>query len=371
MCYAPNELNTTYDVSAQPLPRDRATVAQLSQFDALIDVRTPSEFAHDHIPGAWNLPVLSDAERAHVGTLYKQISPFEARKVGAALVSANIARHLEGPLRECPHKWRPLLYCWRGGQRSASITQVLREIGWNAQQLAGGYKAFRHAVLADTPVLVQRMRYRVICGLTGSGKTRLLHRLRERGAQVLDLEGIAAHRGSVLGGLPDRPQPSQKMFESMLWARLRELDPRRPVYVESESKRIGRLQVPQSLMDCMWASECVRIQADAGVRAALLKDEYAHFFADVDSLHRQLDCLVELHGHDTIARWKALGARGEWDVLVEELLLQHYDPAYNRSTIAHYPLLPDGRVLRIDRASDEAYMAAAGALVEEPTETIA
>jgi len=371
VCYAADELKTTDDVSAQPLPRDRATVAQLSQFDALIDVRSPSEFALDHIPGAWSLPVLTDAERAEVGTLYKQCSPFEARKRGATLVLANISRHLEGPLRDCPHRWRPLLYCWRGGQRSASITHVLREIGWNAQRLVGGYKAFRHAVLADTPALVQRMRYRVVCGLTGSGKTRLLHRLHERGAQVLDLEGIAAHRGSVLGGLPDRPQPSQKMFESMLWARLRELNPQRPVYVESESKRIGRLQLPQSLMDRMWASECVHIHADAGVRAALLKDEYAHFFADVDSLHRQLDCLVELHGRETIARWKTLGERRDWDALIAELLLRHYDPAYNRSTAAHYPLLQDGRVLRIDCASDKAYSAAADALVEEYTETSA
>lgn len=363
MCYAVRASHTIDDVSTQPLPRDRATVAQLSRFDALIDVRTPSEFALDHIPGASNLPVLSDDERAQVGTLYKQVSPFAARKVGAALVTANIARHLEGPLRDRPRQWRPLLYCWRGGQRSASFTHVLREVGWDAAQLAGGYKTFRHAVIEETPALAQRLRYRVVCGLTGSGKTRLLHRLRDCGAQVLDLEGMAAHRGSVLGNLPDRAQPTQKMFESLLWERLRALDPARVVYVESESKKIGRLQVPQSLMDCMWASACVRIDADARVRASLLKHEYAHFLADVAALHRQLDRLVVLHGHQAIARWKDLAAAHEWDALVEALLQRHYDPAYGRSIVSHYPRLVDATVLRIDSDTDQAYLDAASALV--------
>jgi tRNA 2-selenouridine synthase len=332
-------------------------------------VRSPSEFALDHIPDALNLPVLSDAERAHVGTLYKQVSPFAARKVGAALVTANIARHLEGPLRDHPRAWRPLVYCWRGGQRSGAMNLVLREIGWDARQLTGGYKAFRHAVLADTPVRAQGLRYRVVCGLTGSGKTRLLHELSERGAQVLDLEGLAAHRGSVLGGLPDHPQPSQKMFESLLWARLGALDPARVVYVESESKKIGRLQVPQALMDCMWGSECVRIDADAPVRAALLKHEYAHFFADPQTLNRQLDCLVAMHGHGVISRWKDLAAGGEWDALVEDLLQRHYDPAYGRSIVSHYPRLAGATVVRIDSPAQAAYADAAKALAEAFQET--
>jgi len=358
-------------VSAQPLPRDRATVADLSRFDALIDVRSPSEFALDHIPGAVNLPVLSDEERAHVGTLYKQVSPFAARKTGAALVSANIARHLGGALREHPRQWRPLVYCWRGGQRSGAMNLVLREIGWDARQLTGGYKAFRHAVLAQTPALVQRLRYRVVCGLTGSGKTRLLHRLREHGAQVLDLEGLAAHRGSVLGSLPDHPQPSQKMFESLLWAQLGELDPERVVYVESESKKIGRLQIPQALMDCMWASECVRIDAEPRVRASLLKEEYAHFFGDPQALNRQLDCLVPLHGHEVIARWKELVAAGDWDALVEDLLRRHYDPAYSRSIVSHYPRLPAATVLPIDGDARTAYTEAAKFLAQAPMESAA
>ncbi len=364
MCYALRVATPNDDVSEPPVPRDRATVAQLSQFDALIDVRTPSEFALDHIPGAINLPVLSDLERAHVGTLYKQVSPFAARKVGAALVSTNIARHLEGPLRDHSRLWRPLVYCWRGGQRSASFIHVLREIGWDARQLVGGYKTFRRAVVAGLPAMAQRLRYRVVCGLTGSGKTRLLQRLREHGAQVLDLEGLAAHRGSVLGNLPDRRQPSQKMFESLLWAALRELDPGREVFVESESRKIGRLQVPQGLMDCLWGSECLRLDVAVHVRAELLKHEYAHFFDDVDTLHRQLDCLVALHGRETIARWKDQATRGAWDALIEDLLVRHYDPAYGRSIVSHYPRLADAAMLRIDSADAEVYAQAARALAQ-------
>ena len=361
---------TPIHVSDQPLPRHRATVAHLPQFDELLDVRTPLEFALDHIPGACNLPVLSNDERAQVGTLYKQISTFTARKVGAALVSANIARHLEGPLRDKPRDWRPLVYCWRGGQRSRALTYVLREIGWDARQLDGGYKAFRRAVVADTPELAARFDWRVICGMTGSGKSQLLRTLGELGAQVLDLEGLAAHRGSVLGGLPAAPQPSQKMFESLLWRRLRQLDPARPVYVESESKKIGAIQVPQGVLERMWQSECVLVQTAMSARIELLKQEYVHFLDDPRALGVQLDRLVALHGHAVIDRWKTLAVDGDWNVLVEELLVQHYDPTYSRSIGAHYPRLPQARTLRVDSSDRHAFLAAAGELVNRVPEPV-
>ena len=345
--------------------RDRATLAQLSEFDELIDVRTPSEFALDHIPGACNLPVLSDEERAQIGTLYKQVSTFAARKMGAALVSANIARHLEGALKDKPRVWRPLVYCWRGGKRSGSITHVLREIGWDARQLDGGYRAFRRAVVAQTPELVQPLRWAVICGLTGSGKSRLLRTLDELGAQVLDLEQLAVHRGSVLGNLPGAPQPAQKMFESLLWDRLRRFDPRRPVYVESESKRIGALHVPQPLLDAMWRSECIEVRAATATRVELLKQEYAHFLRDTAALGRQLDCLIALHGRDTIAGWKQLAAAGQWDGLVEALLLRHYDPAYSRSIVSHYPRLPAARRVEVAGGDEGVFRKAARAVLED------
>jgi tRNA 2-selenouridine synthase len=350
--------------------RDRATVAQLPEFDDIIDARTPAEFALDHIPGACNLPVLSDDERARVGTLYKQVSPFSAKKLGGALVTANISRHLEHSLHDRPKSWRPLVYCWRGGKRSGAFTHVLREIGWDARALEGGYKAFRRTVIAELPVLCARFRWRVLCGLTGSGKSRLLGMLERLGAQVLDLEQLAAHRGSVLGNLPDEPQPTQKLFESLLWERLRRLDPARAVYVESESKKIGAVQAPQALLDAMWGSPCVQLVAERATRVRLLKDEYAHFLSDAASLGRQLDCLVQLHGHDTIERWKQMAAAGEWDALVTDLLDRHYDPAYTRSILSHYPALPRAQRVRVDSADEQSFVAAARAMLEESLEPV-
>lgn len=354
-----------------PPARDRASVGRLSQFDDLIDARTPSEFALDHIPGARNLPVLSDDERARVGTLYKQVSPFAAKKLGAALVAANIARHLEVSLLDRPKSWRPLVYCWRGGKRSGAFTHVLREIGWDAQALEGGYKAFRRAVLVELPALARRPQFRVLCGLTGSGKSRLLVTLERLGAQVLDLERLAAHRGSVLGNLPDAPQPTQKMFESLLWDRLRRHDPSRPVYVESESKRIGTLQVPQALLDAMWKSPCVQLTVDRATRVQLLMAGYAHFLADPATLGRQLDCLVALHGRAAIDRWKAMAHAGEWEPLVAELLERHYDPAYTRAIVSHYPQLPHARQVAIAAADEPSFVRAAGEVLEDSVETVA
>jgi tRNA 2-selenouridine synthase len=358
-------------LSQTPTPaRDRASIAQLPEFDDIIDSRTPSEFALDHVPGACNLPVLSDDERARVGTVYKQLSPFEAKKLGAALISANIARHIESRLLAKPRTWRPLVYCWRGGMRSASFTHVLREIGWDARALEGGYKAFRRAVIAELPVLAPRLRWRVLCGLTGSGKSRLLVTLARLGAQVLDLERLAAHRGSVLGNLPDAPQPAQKLFESLLWDRLRGFDPARPVFVESESKKIGVLQVPQSLLDSMWAGECVEVSVSRATRVQLLKQEYTHFLEDPQSLGRQLDCLVPLHGHATIERWKRSAAAGDWDALVAELLERHYDPAYTRSIGSHYPGLASGHRIEIDSPDEQAFVQAARSLMEDALEPV-
>jgi len=354
-----------------PPARDRATVAQLPEFDEIIDARTPAEFALDHIPGARNLPVLSDSERAHVGTLYKQVSPFSAKKVGAALVAANIARHLENTLLDRPKNWRPLVYCWRGGKRSGAFTHVLREIGWDARALAGGYKAFRRAVMSELPMLAPRLRWRVLCGLTGSGKSRLLATLERLGAQVLDLERLASHRGSVLGNVPDAPQPSQKLFESRLWDRLRQLDPAYPVYVESESKKIGTLQVAQELLDAMWASTCVQLDVDKSVRVHLLMDQYAHFQADPAALGRQLDCLVQLHGHATIERWKQIAHAGDWEPLVTELLERHYDPAYTRAIVSHYPRLPQARRIAIATPAEESFEDAARELLEDSLEPVA
>lgn len=321
-------------------------VAQMAGFDDIIDVRSPAEFAEDHIPGALNFPVLNDEERARIGTMYKQVSPFDAKKAGAALVSRNIALHLEQGLAARPKSWKPLVYCWRGGQRSGSIAHVLAQVGWYTGQLEGGYKAYRKKVLQDLAALPARFRWRVVCGATGSGKSRLLQALQTAGAQVLDLEDLANHRGSLLGNIPDVPQPSQKYFESLIRARLCSFNPALPVYAEAESRKIGQARVPDALIEAMWQGQCIRIEAATAQRVVLLKEDYRHFLAAPAFLGEKLGLLAELHGRTRIARWQEMALRGEWDALVSELLEQHYDPAYSRSTLKHYPHYAQGMVLQ-------------------------
>ncbi len=330
-----------------------ATVENLHAFAELIDVRSPGEFAEDHIPGAINLPVLDDAERARVGTLYKQLSSFEAKKVGAALVSRNIAQHLEGHLAEKPKSYRPLVYCWRGGSRSGSLTHVLQKIGFAAVQLEGGYKAYRRHVVIELDRLPPQFAYRVVAGPTGSGKSRLLQALAKEGAQVLDLEALAAHRGSLLGALPDQPQPSQKSFESAVWFALARFDPAQPVFVESESKKIGALRVPDALIAAMRTSPCVRLEVPLAARVQLLTEDYVHFLSDPDTLKRQLGYLAPLRGSDVVAAWQSLATREAWPQLVAALLEQHYDPAYLRSLTKNYAAAPSDQVFSVADLSTE------------------
>jgi len=334
----------------------------LTSFDALLDARSPAEFAEDHLPGARSLPVLGDTERAYVGTVYKQQSPFEAKRQGAVLVSRNIARHLESSLAGMPRSWRPLVYCWRGGKRSGAFAHVLREVGWDARTLEGGYRAYRRWVVEQLAQIPGRLRLRVVHGATGSGKSRLLRALARAGAQVLDLEALAAHRGSVLGELPGQPQPPQKLFESRLYAALAVLAPGRPVYVEGESRKIGQLQVPEALIAAMRASECVLLEAVPEARLALLMEEYRHFFTDTATLGAQLDCLAPLHGRDKVESWKALAAGGNFEALVMRLLAEHYDPAYRRSAARNFARLPEAQVLRVPSADEAAFAGIARAL---------
>lgn len=351
----------------KPAPKPLLAMAPdlLARFDTVIDVRSPSEFAEDHVPGAISCPVLDDTERARIGTLYKQVLPFDAKKLGAALVAKNIARHIEAHFIDMPREWKPLVYCWRGGKRSGAMAHILREIGWDAWSIEGGYKAYRHFIVDTLSTLPLEHRFRVIHGTTGSGKSRLLRALADAGAQVLDLEDLAAHRGSVLGNLPDRPQPSQKMFETRLWDALRNSDPSRTVFVEGESKKIGQLQVPEALMHAMRGSECVLLEAGRETRIALLSDEYRHFFADPQSLYAQLDCLKGLYGEKTIADWKALAADGAWNALVGSLLEDHYDPAYRRSAPRNYARLSEAVTLHLDGPEEAAFTRLARRLAGE------
>lgn len=312
------------------------TVSQLTGYDDIIDVRSPAEYAEDRIPGAISAPVLDDDERALVGTLYAQASPFDARKRGAALIARNIATHLETLFKDKPRDWRPLVYCWRGGQRSGAMAHILAQVGWRVARLEGGYKAYRRHVMAELQRMPAQFEFRVVCGATGSGKSRLLHALLEQDAQVLDLEALAKHRGSLLGNLPDAPQPAQKMFDSLVWDALRGFDPAQPIFVEAESKKIGRVAVADALIEAMRSSPCILIDAPVKARVQLLMEDYAHFLRDPVLLTQSLAPLVALHGHKVIDHWKALAQQSAWEELVGELLTQHYDPAYRRSTEANF-----------------------------------
>jgi tRNA 2-selenouridine synthase len=311
-----------------------ASIGQIEdyrEFEEIIDVRTPAEFADDHIPGAINCPVLDNEQRIEVGTLYKQDSPFAAKKIGAAYVAENIARHLRQTFNDRPKNWRPLIVCWRGGQRSGAMTYIFRRIGWDAQQLEGGYKLYRQQAIERLAQLPQSLRFTVICGATGSGKSRVLQALARRGAQVLDLEELACHKGSVLGVLPDSPQPSQKTFETRLLGALLALDPARPVYVEAESRRIGNIQLPDALLGRLRDGECVNIEASLTARVDFLLGDYAYFLAAPDWFNSRLDVLNKLQSRETIARWQDYAHTGQWRTLVLELLDLHYDPLYHRS----------------------------------------
>ncbi|WP_439154054.1 tRNA 2-selenouridine(34) synthase MnmH [Yoonia sp.] len=299
-------------------------------FDTVIDVRSPAEFATDHIPGAVNLPALDNAQRAQVGTVYKQVSPFDARKIGAAMVARNVADHIDGPLASQDGSWRPLVYCWRGGQRSGSFASILTQIGWRAQTVQGGYQSFRH--LVNKALHIDPLPHRLVLldGYTGTAKTAILARLGARGVQVLDLEALAAHRGSLLGGTPGG-QPSQKGFETALAVALHALDPARPVLVEAESSKIGRITLPPSLWQAMLAAPRVVITAPLAARAHYLTQTYADIITDPDEVARRLAPLRNIRGHAIVDGWIGLLRAGDFPALAAALMTQHYDPAYTKS----------------------------------------
>lgn len=340
-----------------------ACLIQLEQYDSIIDVRSESEYALDHIPGAINCPVLNNAQRIEVGTLYKQSSAFDAKKLGAALVAQNVAHHLEHHFRDHTRDWKPLIYCWRGGNRSGAMAHILAKIGWPVHQLDGGYKEYRRFITQQINQQAQKLSFQVICGPTGSGKSRLLQILAAQGGQVLDLEKLAAHRGSVLGNLPAESQPTQKMFESRIWETLRHFVSDRPVYVESESKKIGNCRVPELLMEKMRASPCIALELSSESRVQLLMEDYAHFVQQPQLLSLQLDHLITLHGREKIKRWHALAEAGDLTNLVHELLTEHYDPAYLRSIQRNFLQLSSAQSLTLANISSNAFLQAANALL--------
>jgi tRNA 2-selenouridine synthase len=337
--------------------------SSLGEFDAIIDVRSPAEFALDHIPGSINLPVLSNEERVEIGTLYKQVSPFAAKKLGAAYVSRNIANHLENSLIDFPREWHPLIYCWRGGERSGAFTHILNRIGWKAMQLESGYQGFRRVVIDGLDRAAKDFSFQVIAGMTGSGKTRILQEIGALGQQILDLEGLAIHRGSVLGNEPNIEQPSQKGFETNLWNVFNALDPSKIVFVESESKKVGGLHIPDPLMDHIRQGKCIELRSSTNTRVSWLLREYEHFLSNPESFKDKLSLLTSRYGKELIAKWHTAIDAGDFESLVEELLVMHYDPSYQSSITRNFPNYREDHFVQLEDDSDEAFAKTAKDLI--------
>lgn len=340
-----------------PLRFDSLAAFLESGFDTLIDVRSPAEYAEDHVPGAISLPAMSNAERARVGTIYTQDSPFRARKIGAAIVARNVAAHLEGPLAEKDGGWRPLVYCWRGGQRSGSVATILSQIGWRTETVEGGYRSYRRLVVDMMHEAPLPHRLILLDGNTGTAKTELLYLLAARGVQVIDLEGLARHRGSLFGAV-SAPQPAQKAFETGLATAFTRLDPAQPVVVEAESSKIGELLVPPSVWAAMRAAPSLRVAAPLDARARYLARTYAHLTAVPAALAATLDRLIPFQGREKVAAWQALAAAGDHATLAGELMRDHYDPRYAKWRVRQESRdlatfdLPDLHPEDLERAAD-------------------
>jgi len=341
----------------------KEALRRLDEFDTLIDARSEDEYAEDHLPGAVNWPTLNNEERKLVGTMYKQVNAFEASKRGAAMAARNIASHIEREVLDKPKGWKPLAYCWRGGKRSGSLSLVLSQIGFRITLLEGGYKAFRNALLEDIPRLAPKFDWRVICGTTGSGKTRLLQALEQAGAQVLDLEALANHRSSVLGAIPGVPQPSQRHFDTRIWDALRRLDPARPVFVESESKKVGNVAVPAALIEAMRAGQCLNLVLPDEQRVALLLEDYDFFVRDSEAFCERLDALTQLRGKQVVEGWKAQVRAGQTEPVVRDLLLSHYDPVYLQSMQRNFKQYAQAQAISPQDRSVQAMQVLANELV--------
>ena len=332
---------------------------RLHEFDTVIDARSEAEYAEDHLPAALNWPTLNNDERRDIGTMYKQVNAFEAKKRGAALAARNIAAHIERDVIDKPKDWKPLTYCWRGGKRSGSLSLILSEIGFRVTLVEGGYKAFRAAVVQDIPRWVSAIDWRVICGTTGSGKTRLLQALAAQGAQVIDLEALANHRSSVLGAIPGLAQPTQKRFDTLIWNAVRQLDSARPVFIESESKKVGNVAVPVSLIEAMRQSPCLNLVLADSERVSLLMEDYDFFVRDVEHFCDRLQVLTEFRGKSVVENWQASVRAGDIESVVQELLTQHYDPVYLQSMRRNFKQFENAPLITPDDHSPEAMAALA------------
>ncbi len=287
----------------------------------LADVRSPSEYARGHVPGALSLPLFDDAERAEVGTAYKQLGRTPAVMLGLSRAGPRLAQLAEQG-QALAHDKRLALMCWRGGMRSGAVAWLLEQVGLEVVTLRGGYKTWRQLVLHT---FTQRQDVRVVGGLTGAGKTLALHALARRCEQVVDLEALAAHRGSSFGAIGQPEAPTQEHFENRLADAWRRLDPTRPVWLEDESRHLGRLHIPAPIWAQLVAAPVYVLEVPQPLRLQALVADYGalpaeQLIAATERLTKRLGGLVAQ---------QAVGAIAEGDLdRACGLLLDYYDRTY-------------------------------------------
>jgi len=302
-------------------------------FDTIIDVRSPLEYEEDHIIGSINCPVLNDQERIIVGTIYKKESTFKAKIIGSSLTARNIAKHIEEKFINQQGSWQPLVYCWRGGQRSKAFSIILSEVGWRTCQLEGGYKKYRNEVINFLNRIGSKLKIILISGKTGSAKTKILQNIKLQGGQILDLENLANHKGSLLGKIPGLKQPSQKLFESKLYHQIKQLDLRKNVYIEAESSKIGNIHIPKTIWAKMIVSPRIEIEADLELRSSFLLKDYRYMCENPELIKPIIYGLKNRLSKKLINDWLELITKKLWLDLTKSFLENHYDPSYSSNTI--------------------------------------
>lgn len=314
--------------------QDTLNIADFLELDGLLlDVRSPGEFRSGHIPGATSFPLFSDEERAAVGTCYRQQGPHEALVLGLKYVGPKMAGFLTTADQLNPHRQTIRMHCFRGGQRSQSMAWLLRKAGHPVVVLDGGYKAYRRHLLAS---FEEPQEIVVLSGCTGSGKTAILHRLAEMGEQVVDLEGLASHRGSAFGGYHQPADLTSEMFENRLFEAWRDLDRSRAVWLEDESRSLGKVFIPHPFWLQMRAAPVVFLDVPQQARVRYLVGEYGNY--DRELLSGSVDRIAKRLGPQSHAACKEALDEGNYEEVVR-ITLEYYDKAYRYSLNKRQPEL--------------------------------
>ncbi|KMT20975.1 tRNA 2-selenouridine(34) synthase MnmH [Clostridium cylindrosporum] len=303
----------------------------------IIDVRSPKEFRRATIPGAINIPIFSDEEREEIGTVYVKDSVEKAKHLGVIAASKKLPE-IYDKIQKLQRKYKMIIFfCERGGMRSSSLVSFLYTVGINSFKLLGGYKAYRGFINENLPRKVEQVRFIVLHGNTGVGKTKLLKRLSEEGFDILDLEGCANNRGSLFGDIGLGDENSQKYFESLVYNTLKKRKGN-IVFVEAESKRIGHVIIPDYIYSLMKSGNHININADLSSRVANIMEDYVH--NNVDELIEHIDKLSKYISSKNIEKYKKEILDGKYKGVIEELMLKYYDPLYENK-IYNYSLEVD------------------------------